>query len=131
MVEQERRCLGQLPQGERKLICQRDIVLITFPFSDLASAKVRPALVLSNDRYNRSSEDFVAVPLTSNLRFRDYALLITNRDLDSGKLIVDSKVKVDRVFSVSQQLVRMKIGRIQSEVHDKITSMLLELLKRS
>jgi mRNA interferase MazF len=97
----------------------RDIVLITFPFSDLASAKVRPAVVLSNDKYNRSSEDFVAVPLTSNLKLRDYAILITRNELESGKLIVDSKVKVDRIFSVSQRLVRMKIGRIRVDVHEK------------
>ena len=104
-------------------------MLITFPFSDLASAKVRPAIVLSNDRYNRGSEDFVAVPLTSNLRLRDYAILITGNELESGKLIVDSKVKVDRIFSVSQQLVRMKIGRIRVEVHEKITRMLFEFLR--
>ncbi len=96
------------------MIFQRDIVLITFPFSDLASAKVRPAVVLSNDKYNRNSEDFVAVPLTSNLRLRDYAIRITSNELESGKLIVDSKVKADRIFSVSQRLVRMKIGRIRA-----------------
>jgi mRNA interferase MazF len=111
------------------VIFQRDIVLIKFPFSDLASAKVRPALVLSNDKYNRISEDFVAVPLTSNLRLRDYAMLITSNELESGKLIVDSKVKVDRIFSVSQRLVRMKIGRVRVDVHQKITRMLFELLR--
>lgn len=111
------------------MIFQRDIVLLTFPFSDLESSKVRPAIVLSNDKYNRRSEDFVAVPLTSNLKLRDYAVLVTNNELESGNLIVDSKVKVDRVFSVSQRLVRMKIGRIKAEVHERITDMLFELLQ--
>ncbi|MGA2972990.1 MAG: type II toxin-antitoxin system PemK/MazF family toxin [Candidatus Bathyarchaeia archaeon] len=110
------------------MIFQRDIVLLTFPFSDLESSKVRPTIVLSNDKYNRRSEDFVAVPLTSNLKLRDYAILVTNNELESGNLIVDSKVKVDRVFSVSQRLVRMKIGRINAEVHERITGMLFELL---
>ena len=110
------------------MIFQRDIVLLTFPFSDLESSKVRPAIVLSNDKYNRRSEDFVAVPLTSNLRLRDYAILVTNKELESGNLIVDSKVKVDRVFSVNQRLVRMKIGRIKAEVHEKIIGMLFQLL---
>jgi mRNA interferase MazF len=113
------------------VIFQRDIVLLSFPFSNLASAKVRPAVVLSNDKYNRRSEDFVAVPLTSNLRLRDYAILITSNELESGKLIVDSKVKVDRVFSVSQRLVRLKIGRIRADVYEKITGMLFELLRNT
>ena len=104
-------------------------MLLSFPFSDLKTSKVRPAIVLSNDRYNRRSEDFVAVPLTSNLTFRDYALLITNGDLESDRLIVESKAKVDRIFSVSQKLVRMKIGRVNSEVHTKIRTIILELLK--
>ncbi len=110
------------------MIFQRDIVLLTFPFSDLKSSKVRPAIVLSNNKYNRRSEDFVAVPLTSNLRLRDYVILVTNNELETGNLIVDSKVKVDRVFSVSQRLVRMKIGRIKAEVHERITDMLFQLL---
>ena len=54
-----------------KMILQRDIVLLTFPFSDLKSSKIRPAIVLSNDEYNSQFEDFVAVPLTSNLHLRD------------------------------------------------------------
>ena len=111
------------------MIFQRDIVLLTFPFSDLESSKVRPAIVLSNDKYNRRSEDFVAVPLSSNLKLRDYAILITNDELESGNLIVDSKVKVDRVFSVRQRLVRMKIGRIRAEVHERITGLLFDLLR--
>ncbi len=111
------------------MISQRDVVLLSFPFSDLRSSKVRPAIVLSNDRYNQRSEDFVAVPLTSNLKVRDYAILITNDEMESGNLIVRSKVKVDRVFSVSQRLVRMKIGRVKSEAHEKITSALFELLR--
>ena len=110
------------------MISQRDIVLLTFQFSNLQSSKVRPAIVLSNNKYNRNSEDFVAVPLTSNLKLRDYAISVTNNELESGNLIVDSKVKVDRIFSVSQRLVRMKIGRITPEIHERITGILFELL---
>ncbi len=113
--------------GER-LILQRDIVLISFPFSDLQTSKVRPAVALSRDSYNRRSGDFIAVPLTSNLKLRDHTLLITNDDLESGRLVVDSKAKVDRVFSVSQSLVRMKVGRVKTETHQKMARMLVGLV---
>lgn len=113
--------------GER-LILQRDIVLISFPFSDLRTSKVRPAVALSRDGYNRRSADFIAVPLTSNLKLEDYALLITNGDLESGRLVVDSKAKVDRVFSVSQSLVRMKVGRVKTQTHQKMVRMLVGLV---
>jgi mRNA interferase MazF len=110
------------------VIAQRDIVLLSFPFSNLQSANVRPAIVMTNEKYNRSSEDFVAVPLTSNLRMRDQTLLITNRELESGNLVVDSKAKVDRIFSVSQSLVRMKIGRVKVETYERITKVLFNLV---
>jgi mRNA interferase MazF len=110
------------------MIAQRDLVLLSFPFSNLQSAKVRPAIVLTNDKYKRNSLDFIAVPLTSNLRVRDNAVLVTNRELESGNLVVDSKVKVDRIISVSQELVRMKVGRVNVETYEKITKMLFALL---
>lgn len=103
-------------------------MLISFPFSDLQGSKLRPAVVLSKDSYNRSSEDFIAVPLTSNLKVKEYTLLITNKELESGKLIVKSKVKVDRVFSVSQSLVRMKIGRLKAETYATIVRTFLGLV---
>jgi mRNA-degrading endonuclease toxin of MazEF toxin-antitoxin module len=125
------RYLERVLEGGKKVISQRDVVLLSFPFSDLKGSKVRPAIVLSNDRYNRRSEDFVAAPLTSNLKLRDYAISIANDQLEEGRLIVESKVKVDRVFSASQKLVRMKIGRAKAEIHEKITDTLFELLRGS
>ena len=103
-------------------------MLLSFPFSNLQTSKVRPAIVLSNDGYNRRSEDCIAVPLTSNLKLRDYAISVTNRELERGRLIVDSKAKIDRVFSVSQRLVRMKIGRVKAEVHERIIGVLSDLI---
>ena len=97
------------------MISQRNIVLLSFPFSDLKSPKVRPALVLFNNQYNRKFEDFIAVQLTTNLKSKEYTVLVTNKDLESGKLIVDSNIKIDRIFSVSKKLVRMNICRINKE----------------
>ena len=111
------------------MISQRDIVLLSFPFSDLKSSKVRPALVLSNNEYNRKFEDFIAVPLTTNLKLREYTILVTNKDLESGKLIVDSNIKIDRIFSVSKNLVRMNIGRINKETYNKIKKIIVELIE--
>jgi mRNA interferase MazF len=106
------------------LISQRDIVLLSFPFSDLQTSKVRPAVVLSKDSCNRRSDDIVAVPLTSNLKVRGYTVLITNDELESGRLVADSKAKVDRIFSVSQSLVRMTVGRVNPETHQNLVRIL-------
>ena len=110
------------------MISQREIVLLSFPFSNLRTSKVRPAIVISNNEYNKNSDDIIAVPLTSNLKIRDYAFLITNRDLERGRLIVDSNVKVDRIFSVDKKLVRLTIGRVSRNVHKRIKEIISELL---
>jgi mRNA interferase MazF len=107
---------------------QRDIVLILFPFSNLNAAKVRPVVVMSNDNYNKKSNDFIAVPLTSNLKLRDHVLLISKREMESGLLIVDSNAKVDRVFSLQQSLIKMKIGHIKKEAYKKLKNMLINIL---
>ena len=110
------------------MIFQRDIVLVSFPFSDLQTSKVRPAVVLSKDSYNRRSEDFIAVPLTSNLKVRGYTMLLTNKELQNGRLVVNSKAKVDRIFSVRHSQVRMTVGRVKSETHQRMIRILTGLI---
>ncbi len=95
----------------------------------MKSSKVRPVLVLSNNKYNSKFEDFVAVPLTTNLKSRAYSVLISNKDLESGRLIVESNIKVDRIFSVNKNLVRMSIGKINTDVHNRIKKIIIELVR--
>lgn len=109
------------------MISQREIVLLPFPFSDLRSSKVRPVVVVSNDEYNKKSEDMIVVPMTTNLDLREYALLVTNKDLESGKLIKDSKIKVDRIFSINRKIIKMKIGKVKEEIMNMIKEELYKL----
>ena len=41
-----------------------DVVLISFPFTDLTSSKRRPALVVSPDSFNDAQQDVVLVAIT-------------------------------------------------------------------
>ena len=108
---------------------QRDIVLLNFPFSNLKQSKVRPAIILSNNKHNKKSDDVVAVPLTSNLKQTDYDMLISNNNLEKGNLIVNSRVKVDRIFSVDKKLVKMDIGKIDKQTFSKIKTILFGLVR--
>ncbi|MBI2549981.1 type II toxin-antitoxin system PemK/MazF family toxin [Candidatus Woesearchaeota archaeon] len=110
---------------------QRDLILLSYPFSDLEAARVRPSIVISNDAYNMEFQDMIVVPLTTNLSFRRYAITLTNDELDKGYLIKESKIKVDRVLSVKQALVRKVIGKVKKEVLTKITKALLEIVKQA
>lgn len=64
---------------------QRDIVLITFPFSDLTGQKVRPVLILSNDTYNHQSLDLLVCGITANTRPAPYSIVIDVTDVEHTK----------------------------------------------
>ena len=99
------------------IISQGSVVILPFPFSDLQRKKARPAIVVSNNRYNRYSDDVVAIPLTSNLRPSKYGVPVTRRDMESGKLVVDSIARVDKIFSVEKKIVIKRIGKIDSKTY--------------
>ena len=44
-----------------------DVVLVPFPFTDLSSAKQRPALVISADAFNSTREDVLVAAITSQI----------------------------------------------------------------
>ncbi len=54
---------------------QGDIILIKFPFSDLSDAKLRPALVISNSKVNRT-EDVILAQISSNITNDEFSFLI-------------------------------------------------------
>ena len=110
------------------MVKQRELVLISYPFSELNFSKVRPAVVVSNDSYNREFEDLIVVPVTTNLSLRKHVVRLSNNELEQGHLIAESVIKVDRILSVSQKLVRKSIGSVKKDVLLRIRSILAELL---
>ena len=64
------------------MLKQRDIILIPIPFTDLASQKRRPAIIISSDTYNSKNEDIVVVALTSNIEPRDFTIILAADDLE-------------------------------------------------
>jgi mRNA interferase MazF len=45
-----------------------DIVLVPFDFTDRSGTKLRPAVIVSSDRYNRDTPDVLIASITGNLR---------------------------------------------------------------
>ncbi len=56
-----------------------DIVLVSFPFTDLSSSKRRPALVVSPDSFNDAGADLVLAAITSQVT-EDTPLRIIEHD---------------------------------------------------
>ena len=109
---------------------QGDILLIPVPFTDLSSRKRRPVIVISNDRYNRKTADVVVVAMTSNPAPSEYSFTITSSDLARGKLNRPGKVRVDKIYTLSQSIIARTFGRVNSTVLDRIRDALQDLTAR-
>lgn len=108
---------------------QGDIVLVPVPFTDLSSTRRRPVIVLSNDAYNRSTTDMVVVAMTSNLTPHPYSLILTSADLVTGTLNHPSRVRVDKIYTLSQGIVVKTFGRVNDTTLDRIRQMLMDLCR--
>lgn len=99
---------------------QGDIVLVPVRFTDLTSQRRRPVIVVSNDAYQASTPDFVAVAMTSNLRPAPYSFVISTADLVEGTLNRPGRVRVDKVFTLAQAIVVTRFGRVTTTVLDRV-----------
>ena len=107
---------------------QGDILLIPIPFTDLSSQKRRPVIVISNNTYNQKTADIIVVAMTSNPARVDYSFTITSADLERGSLNRPGKVRVDKIYTLSQSIVTKKFGRVNKITLDRIRQVLLELI---
>lgn len=92
---------------------QGEIVLVPVPFTDLTSHKRRPVIVISNDFYNQQTADLVVVAMTANPLETDYSFTLTTADLVKGQLNRPSKVRVDKVYTLSQTIVVSRFGQVR------------------
>lgn len=105
---------------------QRDIVLIPFPYSDLTGFQQRPALIISNNKINKT-EDRICCLVTTNVHKED--LEIKKVCFSEGKLPFKSFVKPHRIFSISEKIIRKKLCSIDESFHKEIISKINKYLK--
>ena len=108
---------------------QRSIVLIPFPYTDLSGSKKRPALVISSSDFNFDNEDVICCLITSKPEETKHSIKITNKDMETGNLEFESKVKAFRIFTVNKKLIYRILGKLNlsktrqiiDEINDIIT----------
>ena len=103
------------------------IVLIPFPFTDLTSTKLRPALVL-----HEGEKDVVVAFISSRItKAKQFDVLINDAhpEFKTTGLKLPSTVKIDKIATISKELILGEIGEIgpklKKEINDKISKTLL------
>lgn len=112
-------------------LSQGDVVLITFPFADLTSAKVRPALVLSNNTYNVGGEDVIVCLITSNMSRKGlYLTRIDTSDPDyrKGGFKAPCAIITDKIHALHRSLIKRKLGSVGDKTITEVRDNLKEIV---
>jgi mRNA interferase MazF len=106
-----------------------DVVLVPFPFTDLTTTKQRPALVISPDRLNATRDDVVLVAITSQLpaAVAEDECLLSVADLPGTGLLKPSVLKLGKMVTIHQGLVRRKVGALPAPFVAKVLGQLQRL----
>ncbi|MEX2685098.1 MAG: type II toxin-antitoxin system PemK/MazF family toxin [Candidatus Sigynarchaeota archaeon] len=100
-----------------------DVVLLPFPFTDLTTAKQRPAVVISSSWFNSNRKDIIVAAITSQVSTslaRDEIHLPVQEQSRAG-LPKPSIVKVTKIVTIDQSLVRKRLGSLSPKFMKKLT----------
>jgi len=101
-----------------------DVVAVPFPFSDLAQAKRRPALVVAE----LEGDDRILCQITSQ-HFRDrYAVGINDADFEEGSLKKESNVRPNRLFTADSGIILYRAGRLKAEKVGEVIETIINIL---
>lgn len=101
-----------------------DIVLVRFPFTDLSSSKLRPALVVApENRYRDVILAFIS-SVIKDIEDTDFVLDEKDRDFSKSGLKKTSVFKMGKIATLSKDIVYGKMGsvspRLQEELDERL-----------
>lgn len=85
-----------------------EVVLVSFPFSNLQGQKIRPALILAKAEFG----DFILCQITSKPYKSKIAIRIELSDFAKGKLPAVIYVRPDKLFTADSSIIRKKVGQL-------------------
>ncbi len=101
------------------------VVLVRFPFSDLSSSKLRPALVLAS----AGGTDWILCQITSNPYSDPAAVALTVGSFADGGLPRESFVRPGKLFTASESIVVRPVGRLTASAHRTIVEAIVNVLE--
>lgn len=101
------------------------VVLVRFPFSDLSSSKLRPAVVLADS----GRDDFLLCQITSNPYADSRAVELTLASFETGGLQRTSYARPGKLFTSNTALIARQVGRLSREAHRGVAEAVIHLLR--
>jgi len=103
------------------------IVLVPFPFTDLSSSKLRPALVL-HEGHRDVVVAFISSKLPTEQCQTDIIVDEGSKDFKGTGLKVSSVIRLDKIATIEKHLVRGEIGEIGQNTKKEVGRKVVETL---
>jgi mRNA interferase MazF len=104
---------------------QGDIVLVSFPFSDLSANKLRPAIVVSNAVVNKTS-DVILAAITSTPRNDEFSFGLPASILTFPMHTI-CEVRCHALFTAEKSIVQKKISSLKAK-HADLAAAIFKIL---
>jgi len=103
-----------------------DVVLISFPFSNLAGKKVRPAMIFCDP----VDADITCIPISSTYDMsRIWDLKIKSKDCENFVFPIESVVRTCKIQTIEQRFIRKKLGAFSDKFLLEIKNKSFKYLK--
>lgn len=104
-------------------------VLVPFPFDDLSSVKVRPALCLTDPvgTHRHVIIAFITSRIRTDLPDTDLILDAADPDFAATGLFVSSTVRLHRVMTVTTAIIRRELGELSAALQSAVEERLRRL----
>ena len=87
------------------------VILATFPFSDLSATKLRPCLVLGSADFN----DVLLCQITSKRYGSSHAIALAKADFSEGSIVTNSYIRPDKIATLDRSKITRKLGMINDK----------------
>jgi mRNA interferase MazF len=101
------------------------VVLVRFPFSDLSSSKLRPALVVAG----AGGTDWILCQITSNAYGDAAAVALTTGSFAEGRLHRESFVRPAKLFTASESIIVRQVGRLTSRAQRMVVEAIVNVFQ--
>ena len=111
---------------ERHFVTKHKTILVPFPFDDLSSTKVRPAVCLTNPfgPHRHVVVAFITSRVPDTLLSTDYLIEATAAGFAETGLRVTSVLRLHRLMTLSTTIIERELGRLSTTMVQEVESRL-------
>jgi mRNA interferase MazF len=105
------------------------IVLVPFPFDDFSSAKVRPALCLTDEisEHKHVIVAFITSKILTDITDSDIIIKKGSENSTGTGLVVDSVIRLHKMVVIPAKLINRKLGEINQSIQFDVKSKIRKL----